>query len=436
MNPMIKSLEENFSRQGDAPGGELVHQVRQQAMKEFLNAGLPGPRNEYWKYTTLRNIGKRSFGLPQDQTTIAGEIGIAGLNAIRVVFVNGIYQPDRSDDAGLAKNGIRLLPEALQQEPGLAQGLLPQPDPNRHQFVSLNRAFMNQGVVLELGKDRQPARPIYLLFHSTGGEQAMASHPRVLIRAATGSKASVIEHYTSEKDSTGLCNGLTEIDLADGAQLIHYRIQHESQAAFHLGSLFARQAAASQLVSHNICLGGKLARTNMQFDLMGRGAELVLNGLYVAGGKQHIDNHTLVNHLQPGASSNQDYRGILDQNARAVFCGKAVVHVDAQQSAVTQSNRNLLLSAGAEIDTQPVLEIYADDVKCSHGATIGQLDADALFYLTTRGLIDDQARALLIFAFAEDVILKLEEETLRQMITRHLAGRLPDLENIAELVTS
>ena len=191
MNPMIKSLEENFSRQGDAPGGELVHQVRQQAMKEFLNVGLPAPRNEYWKYTTLRNIGKRSFGLPQDQTTIAGEIGIAGLNAIRVVFVNGIYQPDRSDDAELAINGLRLLPEALQQEPGLARGLLPQPDPNRHQFVSLNRAFMNQGVVVELGKDQQPARPIYLLFHSSGGEQAMASHPRVLIRAATGSKASV-----------------------------------------------------------------------------------------------------------------------------------------------------------------------------------------------------------------------------------------------------
>ena len=434
MSAMIESLQDNFSRQPEAPGGEFVHQVREQAMKEFLDIGLPGPRDEYWKYTRLRIIEKRLFGLPEENAVAGSEIGIENLDAIRIVFVDGLYAPALSDESVFAENGIRLLADALHDDPGLANGLLPPPDPATHQFAALNRAFLGQGVVIDLAAGQELGRPLYLLFYSQNTGRDTASHPRILIRAGTDSKASVIEHYDGAPGNAGLCNALTEIDLARGAQLTHYRIQTESETAFHLGSLFAHQAEGSRLVSHNLSLGGRLARTNMQFELLGRGAELVLNGLYLASGKQHIDNHTLVNHRKPGASSFQDYRGIIDDQARAVFCGKAVVHRDAQQSVATQSNRNLLLSEGAEIDTQPVLEIYADDVQCSHGATIGRLDADALFYLATRGVPDDEARGLLTFAFAEDVVLRLENRTLRNALGKHLIGRLPDLENAEELV--
>jgi Fe-S cluster assembly protein SufD len=435
MSAMIQSLQDNFSRQPVAPGGDYVHQIRAQAMQEFLNAGLPGPRDEYWKYTRLRILEKRNFVLPQKNAVAGSDFGIKNLDAIRIVFVDGIYSPALSDESAFAENGIRLLADALRDDSGLAVGLLPQPDPAVHQFAALNRAFQEQGVVLELEPGRELPRPLYLLFHSQNTGQDTASHPRILIRSGAGSKASVIEHYNGEEDTAGFCNALTEIDLASGAQLTHYRVQTESDTAFHVGSLFARQAEDSRLVSHNLGLGGRLARTNMQFELMGRGAELVLNGLYLASGKQHIDNHTLVNHREPGANSFQDYRGILNDKARAVFCGKAVVHRDAQQTVATQSNRNLLLSHGAEIDTQPVLEIYADDVQCSHGATIGQLDTDALFYLTTRGIPEDEARSLLTFAFAEDVVLRLENQTLRNAITEHLIGRLPEMKDTDELVT-
>jgi Fe-S cluster assembly protein SufD len=434
MSAMLESLQDNFSRQPEAPGGEPVHQVRAQAMKEFLDSGLPGPRDEYWKYTRLRAFEKKDFGLPREKTISGDNIGIQNLDAIRVVFVDGIYSPALSDEPALAENGIRLLADALRDDPGLAGGLLPQSDEATHRFAALNRAFQAQGVVLELTAGQELSRPLYLLFHSQNTGQGTVSHPRILVKAGSNSKATLIEHYDGEADTAGFCNALTEIDLASGAQLTHYRIQTESDAALHLGSLFARQAKNSRMVSHNLSLGGKLARLNMQIELLGRGAELVLNGLYLAGGRQHIDNHTLVNHRTPGTVSFQDYRGIIDDKARAVFCGKAVVHVDAQQTEARQSNRNLLLSEGAEIDTQPVLEIYADDVQCSHGATIGRLDNDAMFYLRSRGVSEEEALRLLTFAFAEDVVLRLENQTVRDAITRHLIGRLPDLEDAEELV--
>ena len=316
----------------------------------------------------------------------------------------------------------------------LAGGFLPVPDPATHRFATLNRAFLSQGLVIEIETARRLPRPVMLVHHSVADSESIASHPRLMIRAGRQSEATIIEQYTGNDGHANLCNALTEIDLAPSASLTHYRIQNEGDGAFHIGSVFARLAAGASLYSHNLMLGARLSRVDIQAELLGTGAELTMDGLYLGKGRQHLDNNTLVHHREPGATSSQDYRGIVADQARAVFCGKAVVHQDAQKTVARQSNRNLLLSEGAEIDAKPVLEIYADDVQCSHGATVGQIDESALFYLRSRGLSLSEARKLLTFAFAEDLILRIGDKAIRGAMEQHLADWLPDLPAVEELV--
>ena len=251
----------------------------------------------------------------------------------------------------------------------------------------------------------------------------MVSHPRILIIGGVGSEARIVESYIGSESGNYFCNAVTELIGGADSSLEHYRLQQEGRAGFHVGTLAAKLARGCHLTAHSVSLSGALLRNNVHIVLDGEGAECVLNGLYIADGKQHVDNFTEIDHLKPRATSFELYKGILNGAAHGVFNGKIVVHKDAQKSNARQVNKNLLLSENAVVNTKPQLEIYADDVKCSHGSTIGQLDADALFYLRTRGLGAAQARSLLSFAFAGDVVGRIKVDSLRRQLDDYLAAQ-------------
>ena len=257
-------------------------------------------------------------------------------------------------------------------------------------------------------------RPVYLIYVSSAGAEQLVSHPRTLIFLGAGSEAKIVESYIAIDGGTYFCNAVTELVCEADSRADHYRLQREGEAAFHTGTLEATLERGAHLTAHAVTLSGSLVRNDVHVSLNGEGAECVLNGLYLAGGRQHVDNSTAIEHVKPHASSFELYKGILDGASHGVFNGKIVVHKDAQKSDARQVNKNLLLSENAVVNTKPQLEIYADDVKCSHGSTIGQIDADALFYLRSRGLGLDEARSLLSFAFAADVVGRITIDSLRQ----------------------
>ena len=268
--------------------------------------------------------------------------------------------------------------------------------------------------------------PVELVF-VTRGESDVASHPLVLVLAEDGSGATVVEHHLGAGEGAKLANPCTRIAVGEGAVVEHHLLLEEDANTWHIGNIEARVAAGGRLGSNAVQLGGRLVRYGIGVSLEGAGASAVLNGLYVARARQHVDFHTRVDHREPGGTSEQVYKGLLDGHGRGVFNGRVLVHRDAQHSDASQSNHNLLLSPDAEIDTKPQLEIFADDVKCSHGATVGQLDERAVHYVRSRGLGEDAARALLTFGFAEDVLTRMGVPAVRRHVERGLAGALPAL---------
>ncbi|CAN5317734.1 Fe-S cluster assembly protein SufD [soil metagenome] len=417
------------------PGDGGLLRLRERALSRFASRGFPTRREEDWKYTSLAPIAKREFRpaaatveLPRQRLD---ELAFGGLDCRRLVFVNGRFAEalsDLTEDAGVRAENLAAVFE---------QGHDPlelRADIDKHRFAALNTAFMRDGALIHALPDAAPARPIYLVFVSVPEADPVAVHPRVIVRADRGARLTVIEHYVGFGDAANFTNTVTELAAGPGACIEHYKVQDESRKGFHIGGLHVRQDRDSRVISHVVDLGGYLSRNDLQVALDGEGAEITLNGLYLAGGRQHMDNHTCIDHLKPRTYSREDYRGVLKARARAVFNGKIRVHEDAQKVEADQSNRNLLLSDAAEIDTKPELEIYADDVKCTHGATIGQLDEAALFYLRSRGIGEDMARGLLTFAFADGVVARFGLEPIRRHVEDIVVGRLPDAERIREFV--
>jgi Fe-S cluster assembly protein SufD len=257
------------------------------------------------------------------------------------------------------------------------------------------------------------AEPIQLVFLTTPSAEPAVAHPRTLILAGINSQAAIIETFAALEDGVYFTNGVTEIVLGEGAVLDHTKVQRESKNAFHIATQQVHQARASNITSHSIALGGGLVRNDVNVVLDAEGCECTLNGLYLANGRQHIDNHTRIDHARPHCASHELYKGILDGKAHGVFNGKIYVHQDAQKTDAKQTNKTLLLSEDAVINSKPQLEIYADDVKCTHGATIGQLDEEAVFYLRSRGVGQEEARSLLTYAFANDIISRIKVEPIR-----------------------
>jgi len=299
---------------------------------------------------------------------------------------------------------------------------------DQHAFVALNTAFLDDGAYLKLPAGAIVPQPIHVLFITTSAAGRPVTHPRVLIVLEPNSQASVVETYAGDPDAAYFTNAVTEIVLGENAVLHHCKVQHESAAAYHIGSMQVRAGRSSTCASHSISLGGALVRNDIVAVLNGEGAECTLNGLYLADGQRLVDNHTTIDHAQPHCASREVYKGILADRARGVFNGKIVVRPDAQKTDAKQTNRALLLSADALINTKPQLEIFANDVKCTHGAAVGQLDDEAVFYLRSRGLGEAAARQLLIHAFAAEVLDRLSiepirarvEETLRRAVARAL----------------
>jgi Fe-S cluster assembly protein SufD len=411
-------------------GPVWLEQLRQAGIASFDGLGFPTLKNEDWKYTNVETIAAQSYVQPNGevQSVTGTELftrALVDTDAPRLVFVNGIYVAALSSTAGLPQ-GLRLgsLADFIKQnDAAVAQELGRHASAERQHFVALNTAFIGEGAVVALASGCRLEQPIYLLFVSTSTTQPVISHPRILLLLGAGSEAKIVESYVGVSDTVYFCNAVTE--LVGGADSIveHFRLQQESDKGFHVGTLAADLARGCHLTAHAVTLSGSLVRNNVRVLLNGEGAECVLNGLYLGDGKQHIDNYTLIEHVSPKASSLELYKGLLGGSAHGVFNGKIVVHKDAQKSDARQTNKNLLLSDSAVIDTKPQLEIYADDVKCSHGSTIGQLDADALFYLRSRGLDPAAARSLLSFAFASDVVRRLGIENLRRRLDDYLVGR-------------
>lgn len=423
---------DNFLAMEDSlPGARLpwVKTLRTQAIEAFMDTGLPTTRNEAWKYTDLRSLARKHFSHPAASSRIDKALlshwTWGDAPAHRLVFVDGRYIPDFYPFRQML-NGVTLtsLATALAEHPEeLEAGLGRHTNLEAPGFNAFNTAFMRDGAYIRLGQGAVVEHPIHLLFVSTGQRDAMAT-VRNLIVAEAGSAATVIESWVTLADADYLTSTITEILIEDNARLEHYKLEQDGDAASHMGGLYVQQGRDSRFTSHNTALGGRLVRNDLHVNLDDSGAECTLNGLTVTRERQHVDNHTRVDHKRPHTTSNAFYKGILDGRSRSVFSGYIIVHQDAQKTSARQYNHNLLLSRDAEADARPQLEIYADDVQCAHGCTVGALDEDALFYLRSRALDEATARGLLVYAFAADVLERIQIRPIRQLLESQLSDRL------------
>jgi Fe-S cluster assembly protein SufD len=416
-------------RRGELPG---LQRIREAAMERFGVLGFPTTHNEEWKYTNLAPFLKSGYEPAQ---AYAGEANRGQATKFResgeirarprfaqLTFVNGRFAPELSSSETVRGLKLSSLGEAIRQG-RLADRIARQAAFENNAMVALNTAMFEDGALVEIADGAVLDEPIELRF-LTRGERPVMTFPRNLILAGRDSQAQIIEVYEGSDGAGYFTNAVTEIDAADGSVVEHYKVQRELEASLHFGMLAVRQGGSSNFTSHNVALGAALARNEIAVVLDGEGSECTLNGLYVTTGRQHVDNYTTLDHAKPHSTSHELYKGILDGKSQAVFHGRIIVRQDAQKTDAIQRNKNLLLSEGAVINTKPQLEIYADDVKCTHGATVGQVDPDAVFYLRSRGIALQEARALLTYAFTADVLGRIKIESIRAGLGDELFRRL------------
>lgn len=398
-------------------------QLQSKALVDLGQQGFPGRDNEEWKYTRVDELLKQPFvSYIKNLATSVPESFDLPTNQ-HLLIHNGIISGS-AELARMMPTGVLVQPLAtvLADRPELLKPYLGTILKQEHGFHFLNTAMIHCGVVIYIPAGSSIENPIALTHRQDQTNQAV--HLRHLIIAEEGSQATIIETYEGADKTSYLTNTVTEIFLGANAKLTHCKIQRESKAAYHLGHLAVKQSHGSEFSTHSLSLGGKCVRSDLSIYLEEEKAHCLMNGIYAPGEGQHVDHHTTVHHLVPDCSSEQDYKGILKGRSRAVFNGKVVVAKDAQHTNAKQQNKNLLLSANAEVNTKPQLEIFADDVLCSHGATVGQLDEDALFYLATRGIARSEASQYLIHAFARTNLRLIPHAELAayisSLLTRHL----------------
>ncbi len=412
-----------------------LDRLRESAFDRFEQIGFPLIGNEEWKYTNVAALTKLKFDLADANipAAITGNTEIDHLSyeetlGSRLVFVNGIYSAELSSVDSIAEGVVALdLNAALEQKQYaeiIRQHLGRGVDYNQNGFTALNTAFTSHGAFIYLPAETKVEEPIQLLFVSDPRTAQVASFPRVLVVAEQNSSATIIEHYASVEEGVHFTNAVVEIVLNDSAHLEHYKVQQESTEAYHVGTTSIDLARNSNFGTTAVTLGAGLSRQNIAVRMNGEGSHCRVDGLYIVSAGQHTDTHSLIDHLVPNCTSRQLYKGILDGKSRAVFNGKVFVHEGAQQTDAQQTNRNLLLSKEARVDTKPQLEIFADDVKCAHGATVGQLEEEELFYLISRGLHPDLAQNLLTYGFAEEVIQKIKINSIREQLDTAVLNRL------------
>jgi Fe-S cluster assembly protein SufD len=424
LRPWLTALD---ARPGGGP--RWLQDLRERGASRFAALGFPTAREEEWRFTSVAPIASTEF-----RAAAPARIGEADLNAFlyadaphRLVIVNGRFSPELSRTAGLP-SGMRagsLAGAITEQADTVARYLGQLADFASRAFPALNTAFLQDGAFVHVPDGVALDEPLHIIFVSVSvPDGAMMSHPRTLIVAGERAECRIVETYVGSADREYFTNAVTEIFGGENSIIDHYKVQEESDAAFHMASMHLHAARSSTFSSHSFALGGRLVRNEVLALLDGEGAEVTLNGLYLADGDRLVDNHTTIDHAKAHCPSHEIYKGILGGRARAVFNGKIIVRPDAQKTDAKQTNRALLLTDDAAINTKPQLEIFADDVKCTHGAAIGQLDEDALFYLQTRGLTFFEARDMLIHAFAGEILDRVQIEPLKRALEAELYAQL------------
>jgi Fe-S cluster assembly protein SufD len=434
---MRETIARFIEGQGDrGVAGVWLKPIRAAAFDRFNELGFPTTKDEDWKFTNFAPIAKTDFALASADGQAArvapqqvAHALVPNLFGPLMVFINGQFSPSLSTVTRLPR-GLKVLPlaQALDSERDLLRLTFDHANLDREDaFTALNTAFIEDGAFIKISANATIDQPLQIL-NITGISQNGApimTHPRNYILAEEGSQCTIVEQYVSLDESVHLTNAVTDVLVGRNANVHHYFLEQESGAAYNVSTLRIRQMRDSRFASHTVLLGGKLVRNNVHAILDGENCDCLINGLYIGSESQHMDNNMRVEHAQPRCESRQFYKGILDDKAVGVFTGRIIVHLDAQKTDAKQTNKNLLLSDDAHVDTRPQLEIYADDVKCTHGATIGQLDEQAIFYLRARGLSNDSARSLLVHAFAGESLGRMNIEPIRSYLDRILLSRLP-----------
>jgi len=422
---------ERFEQQPKQPS--WVYPLRKAGMARFADAGFPTTQMEDWRFTNVAAIGKLPFrpawessahGVTQEQVAA---LAFGSLDAHRLVFVDGHFAAEFSSpcsDAG----GLTVinLSRALREQPQLLEKHLSRyaSIDEESSFTALNTAFFQDGAFVHVRAGSRVAKPVHLLYLTTGGESGATTQLRNLILVEEGSQACVLENYACLADGAYFTNAVTELMAGDNAQLEHVKFQDESLSAFHMAGINAVLGRNSNVILHSIATGARISRNNIRTKLDGEGLECILNGLYLTKKDQLADHHMVVEHAKPNCNSHEYYNGILDGKSKGVFHGRILVRQIAQKTDAKQTNKNLLLSDDATVDTKPQLEIYADDVKCTHGATVGQLNEESIFYLRTRGIGLKTARRMLIHAFAGEIIERIRNPLAREELDKVVWDRL------------
>lgn len=435
--PMLESMKRGLERFSGSAAPAWLESLRANGARDFDRLGIPSTKNEDWKYTSTAAIGRENFepvlaadvqfdeaALRDAVEELAGRLGGAVAVFVDGNFVGSLSRLDgETSEPGLQIGSLnRLLSgDAASLEPHLGRCL----DAQIHGFAALNSAFLDDGLVVRVAPGVAVEQPIGVLYWSTSRDLPVVSHPRNLIVAERTASVTVVEHFAGE--GKYLCNAVTEVVVQDGGQVAHVSLVDDSKEGFHVARIEADLARDARFTSHCIAIGGALNRTEVHAKLKGENSEASLRGLYCLTGKEHADHHTSVEHVAPHTRSAELFKGVLDERSRGVFTGKIVIRPDAQKVESEQTNNNLLISDEAVVETRPQLEIYADDVKASHGATIGRLDADKLFYMRARGLDEAEAKRLLTYAFAGEPVDDVRNETLRDLLAAAIQGKVTKL---------
>lgn len=409
---------------------------RSGAERVWLDKPLPTRKTEDWKYTNLTSFSRINFfeaaSHEPDVADLISATSIDGLVGNKLVFINGEFSADYSEVS--EQDGLELVcfSNASDQQQQKIQSLLNScVDYEQHQFAALNTKLLNEGVFVDVSAGAAITNPIHIIHLASPAELSSAVNSRLIVNLQPSSSATVIEHYFSkDHDEPLFNNSMSELIVGENAALQHYRLMDESERVQHISGIHSRLARASRLNSFYLALGTDLTRVDISVSYEGEGAEAELNGVYLPKNKQHVDFHTCIEHAVPHCTSNETFRGIVADQAKAVFNGRIHIHPDAQKTEAYLSNKNLLTSNKAEVDTKPELEIYADDVKCAHGATVAQLDTTAMHYLKTRGISEDEAQVMLSFGFINELINNMKLEALADYCRPKLASRFSRDENL------
>lgn len=407
-----------------------VHDVRTKAMKNFEMKGFPTKKEEAWKYTSLKSLQKVDFSIfPKEENTLeykdVKRYFLHEIDTYKIVFVDGVYSSYLSetthDGVDICLMSAALTKPMYRPVIDVYFNKIASKDES---LTTLNTAFSREGAYIYIPKNKMPRKPIEIVHFSTGNEASLLLQPRNLIVAEENAELQVIERHQSLTSNEVLTNSVTEIFAAENAIVDYYKIQNDATSASLIDNTYIDQKGKSNVSVHTFSFGGKLTRNNLNFYQNGERIDSTMKGVTILGDKQHVDHHTLVHHIEPNCESHQDYKGIYGENSTGVFNGKIIVDKIAQKTNAFQQNNNLLVSDKATINTKPQLEIFADDVKCSHGCTIGQLDEDALFYLQSRGIPKKEARALMMYAFANNVLASVRIPEVKARINKLIARKL------------